>query len=121
MKIPIKTNVRGFYKTLIAFLSSIKPIEGLVPKELNILAEILYQNYVYKNIPVKDRHIMIFSTENRIEMQKNLGMSEGSFNDYLSKIRKKGVLSRNNEIPPILNILPDNNNYEFLIKFTINE
>lgn len=120
MIIPIKTNVKYFYKVLLTMMSKFPPIKGLMPKEVEVLAEIMLQNYIFKDIDKQKRHIMIFSTENRGIMQKDLDMKFGSFNDYLSRLRKKGIITQDNKLMPFLDITPKDN-YEFTLKFDIRE
>ena len=121
MKIPIKSNIRDFYRSLLFLMHNFAPINKLLPKEIEVLAEIMYQNYLNKDIVQNKRNIIIFSTENRVAMRNNLGMNEQGLNDYISRIRKKGIITKNNELLPFLNIIPTDNKYEMLIKFSINE
>jgi hypothetical protein len=120
MIIPIKTNMNMFFVVLLTLMNKFPPIKGLPKRELEVLGEFMYQNYKYKHVDIKKRHFLIFSTDNRIEMRERLGMSEGSLNDYISRLRKKGILSDSNQMLPFLNIIPDKN-YELNIKFTIHE
>jgi len=120
MIIPIKTDIKYFYKILLTMMIRFPPIKGLREREIDVLAEIMLQNYEYRHISKDKRHIMIFSTENRVTMHKNLNMNPGSFNDYLSRLRRKKVLTSDNKLLPFLDIMP-HNNYEFTIKFNINE
>jgi hypothetical protein len=53
-------------------------------------------------------------------MRERLNMSEGSLNDYLAKLKKKGVVTRDNQLLRFLDIIPYGS-YDFNIKFTINE
>lgn len=120
MNIPIKVNISNFFKMLLTMMNKFPPIRGLRDRELDVLAEIMYQNYENRNIKdFNKRQILIFSTETRLLMQENLGMKEGSFNDYLSKLRRKGVI-KDNKLLGFLNIIPEGN-YSFNINFTIYE
>ncbi len=109
-----------FFRVLLTLMNKFPPIKGLTTREIEILAEVMYQNYKYKDVDIKKRHFLMFSTDNRIEMQNRLEISEGSLNDYFSRLRKKGILSKSNQMLPFLNIIP-NKNYELNIKFTIHE
>jgi hypothetical protein len=120
MRIPIKTDIKYFYKVLLTMMSKFPPIRGLMPKEIDVLAEIMLQNYQYKDLPFNKRHLLIFSTENRVTMHKNLNIKFGSFNDYLSRLKRKQVITKDNKLMPFLNIIPGNE-YEFTIKFMIDE
>lgn len=120
MIIPIKTDINKFFVVLLTLMNKFPPIKGLTAMEINVLAEIMYQNYKYRTTDIKRRHFLIFSTDNRIEMQTRLEITEGSLNDYFSRLRRKGVLSKSNQMLPFLNIIPDKN-YELNIKFSIYE
>ena len=120
MNIPLNVSINVFYKTLLTLMNKFPPIRGLRNKELEVLAEIMYQNYQNRSVTdFNKRQILIFSREGRTIMQKRLGLKEGSFNDYLAKLRKKGVI-HNNKLLPFLNIIPKDT-YEFSIKFSIND
>ncbi len=120
MNIPIKVSINNFFKMLLTMMNKFPPIRGLRERELDVLAEIMLQNYENRSITdFNKRQILIFSTENRIKMQERLNMKEGSFNDYMSKLRRKGVI-KDNKLLPFLNILPEGK-YSFNINFTINE
>jgi hypothetical protein len=120
MKIPIKTDIGKFFRQLVGLLSSIKPINDLRPREQDVLAEIMNQNYRLKDIKHELRHVVIFSTENRRTMCSNLGISEDTLNNNLSILRKVGVITKDNKLIPILNILPSEE-YTLMFTFKIEE
>lgn len=70
------------------------------------------------DIPVNKRRILIFSTENRKEIMDNLNLSQAVFNNNLSKLRKVGIITKNNDLIPLLNI-PDINNFAINIRFNV--
>lgn len=120
MNIPLNVNINVFYKTLLTLMNKFPPIRGLRERELDVLAEIMFQNYENRNIrDFNKRQLVIFSTENRIKMREKLRMKDYSFNDYLAKLRKKGVI-KDNKLLPFLNILPKDT-YTFSINFNIHE
>lgn len=120
MKIPIKVSRDKFYKVLLTLMNKFPPLRGMREREIDFLAEIMYQNYLYRNLDISKRYILIFSTENRKEMQKRLVTNEGVMNDNFSKLRKRGIITQDNKLIPFLNIIPDSN-YELTITFNINE
>ena len=121
MKIPLNININIFYRVLLAMMDKFPPIKGLMNREMDVLAELMYQNYQNKNIEdVNKRQIILFSTDSRKIMQGRLSMNEGSYNDYLSRLRRKKVITKDNKLLPFLNIIPGDK-YEFLVKFNINE
>ena len=121
MKIPVKTNIDKFYRQLVGLLSSFAPIKKLRPRELDVLAEILYQNYVHRNITEDVRHIVVFSYKIRQVMQGRLGIKEDTFNVHLNTLRKNGIIEKDNKIPAFLiKIIPDKT-FEFTVLFNLNE
>jgi|SRR6056297_3213424 len=119
MNIPIKTKIGTFYKALLTLMNKFPPIRGLRPRELEVLAEIMLQNY--ENRAIEDftkRQRFIFSTANRQEMRERLNLSEGAFNNYIKNLKKHGVITKDNTLLRFLDIIPYNK-YEFKIDFTI--
>lgn len=117
----MKVNIVVFYKVLLTLMNNFPPIRGLRPKEIEMLAEIMHQNYENRNIKdYNKRQIFIFSTENRHVMMENLGVTAGSFNNYLKLLKKKGVITKDNKLLPFLNIIPEKE-YSLDFKFSINE
>lgn len=121
MKIPLKVSRITFYKVLLTLMNKFPPIRGLRPKEVDMLAEIMCQNYENRGIENYDkRQMFIFSTANRQVMMKNLGVTQGSFNNYLKQLKKKKLVSKDNKLLPFLNIIPEKE-YSLDFKFSINE
>ncbi len=121
MKIPIKIKSNQFFRVLLDVIDKFPPIKGLMKREMDVLAELMYQNYLNKDITdFNRRQIFIFSKENRGTMRDRLEMSEGSFNDYLCRLRRKHVVTKDNKLMQFLNIIPDGK-YEFKINFDIND
>lgn len=107
MNIKVTTNIDIFYKQLLQLFSSFNPIKNLRQAEINVLAEIMKQNYNYRNIKEHVRRNIIFSQETKNEMCENLGISRDSFNNNISILRKKNILNADNTLIKVLNIFPD--------------
>lgn len=121
MKIPLKVKVDSFYRILLPLMDKFPPIRGLREKEIKVLSEIMYQNYLNRNIEdFNKRQIILFSTESRRVMRERLGMQEGSFNDYLSKLRRNGIVTKDNKLKKFFDILPGDK-YEFIVSFQVQE
>ena len=118
INLPIRTTKNKFYRQVLEVLRSFPPINKLSPRELDLLAEFMKQNNDMSDIPVNKRRILIFSTENRKEIMDNLNLSQAVFNNNLSKLRKVGVITKNNDLIPLLNI-PDINNFAINIRFNV--
>ena len=121
MEIPVKTSPKYFYIGLLTIMQHFPPFNNNLPKkELEVLAEIMYQNYRFRHIDQQRRHITVFSTQNRGEMGKNVKLSRGVLYDYFRRLRKKGFLTRDNKLIPFFNIIP-NKQYDFDITFFIQD
>lgn len=121
MKIPIKIKSNQFFRVLLDVIDKFPPINGLMKREMDVLAEIMYQNYLNRDIKeFNRRQIVIFSKDNKSVMRSRLEMTEGSFNDYLCRLRRKNVITKDNKLTQFLDIIPDGK-YEFRINFDIND
>lgn len=94
---------------VLQFLGIIHKFHKLTDKEINIVVEFILQYYdISQSLrnpeDAETINKLLFATESRKVLQQNLGIKEDVFNNYLSKLRKKGVLVSGklnpNYIPP---------------------
>jgi DNA-binding MarR family transcriptional regulator len=117
--IVINTTRYKFFRQFLELIKSIPPFNKLRPKELDVLAELMYQNDRYSDLEPKIRQKIIFDTKTREEIRNGLNMTKESFNNNLSILRKHGVLSKENELMPFLrNILYDD---KYVVEFVFKE
>lgn len=117
--IVINTTRYKFFRQFLELIKSIPPFNKLRPKELDVLAEIMYQNDRYSDLEPKIRQKIIFDTKTREDIRNGLNMTKESFNNNLSILRKHGVLSKENELMPFLrNILYDD---KYVVEFVFKE
>ena len=119
MKIPITTNAEKFYKQIVKLLSEFAPLDKLFPRERQLLALILYQNYLLRDIPEDKRNILLFSKDMRRTMRDKLGVSEDYFNTNLYKLKKNGIITKDNKIPKFFSRILPKDKFEFSIIFNI--
>ena len=98
----ILTDKKAIFRYWLEFL---KPYHKLRTKEIEALGLILYYRYELAreipNMAVVD--MVLFSTETRAKLRKELGdMSQKVFNNLLTSLRNKKVLSKDNKIMPAL-------------------
>ncbi len=60
---------------------------------------------------------LVFSTKSRKEMAGELGMSQDVFNTSLNKLRKKGVLTKDNKVNR--NYIPPKGNFSLIFNFKV--
>lgn len=121
MKIPVTTNIEKFYSQLIKLMSSFAPLNKVRPRDLEILSELLYQNYQHRNSDEDTRNIIIFSTKNRRKMEQKLGMTQATFDVYISNLKKKGIISKDNKLPKFLSRIIPGDEFEFSVLFKMSK
>lgn len=119
MNIPLKTNKSRFHREILELIRSLPPLDKLRNKELELLAEIMRQYQECSDVPKDKRKYIIFATENRNKIGEDLKISKGNMNTYLVKIRKYKLLSKYNDLNPILDI--PFGDFDINIKFKITE
>lgn len=119
----IRTDSRTVFMYWLEFL---KPYHKLANKEVEALSILLYYRWELSkevnNIALVDK--LLFSSEVRLKVREDLGgMKSGVFNNLLTTLRKKGVLSKDNKIIPALipNIKPDSTGFKLIFDFEIND
>lgn len=116
-RIPIKTNEDKFFRQFLELIRSISPINKLRPKELDVLAEIMYQNNKYSDLEPNIKNTMVFNTNTRKEMRLKIGITEESFNNNLSILRRHGLLSKDNKLIPFLDTVTYKDGYKLEFNF----
>ena len=84
MTIPIKGNIATSLK---AYLQILNPVLKLKDKEIEVLSNFL--SIWYKNKKNVDIDKLLFSTPVRKMVRKSIGMSEASFNNHITMLRKR--------------------------------
>jgi len=104
-KIPIKTTPDKFFRQFLELFRSLPPFNKLKSRELDILAQLLYYNNLNKDINIKIRHLVVFSTELRKEMREKLNISVEVFNNNISGLKKHKLVTKDNKLIPFLETL----------------
>ncbi len=97
-KINVKTDLHFYIFTQLNDLLS----WGITPSDIKILSELYNVNFemvASGNVKAyKDRMSILFSTETKKEIMSNLSMSYNTFNNSLSKLRRKGLINEDNTL-----------------------
>lgn len=118
MIIPIQTNKRLYFRQALEILKPIPPINTLANRELDVLAEFIYYNDKYRDIKEELRAKIIFDYDTKLAMREYLDMGEAPFNNILTSLRKKNILTKRGIISSYgLNL----NNPDIVFKFKIDE
>lgn len=82
------------------YLSFINPLikDKLSPMEINVLADFIYLDVLYKSYPKEAREIIIFSKETRKKITSHLETTKDALNNTVSSLYKKGYLSRDGKL-----------------------
>lgn len=92
MKLVIKTNKDKYFRQLVEFLKPLPPFNALMPKDLDVYAEILHKYNEFGYGKLDYAHIYVFSQEIRSMIAKKLKMSQYQFNNSISRLRKAGIV-----------------------------
>lgn len=116
--ININTDAKKFFKQ---YLNIIRPL--LVPRlsngELNILSELLYLNYLHKDVSPGIRGKLIFDYDNKIAIVDSLDSSLSTVNNAITSLRKKGYIA-GRELKKDIIVLP-NESFKLGFNFTIKD
>ena len=98
----IHTDKKSIFRYWLALL---KPYHKLRQKEIDALGLLLYYRYELtreiKDIDMVD--MILFSTQTRTKIREDLGgMGQKVFNNLLTSLRKKSVITKDNKINPVL-------------------
>lgn len=115
--IPVNTNTRKFFKE---YLRLINPLVGLRGKELDVMAELLYYNYEFRDIPEEHRWKLIFDYDTKTDIRSSLGLSDASMNNNLSSLRKRGLIV-NNRVAKFFWVYPEGDEMKIVFKFNLED
>ena len=78
----------------------------------------MYFNDKYKHLEVEVREKMVFDTDTRTRIRQKMKMSEASFNNCLTELRKKNVIT-DNRLSKSYNIFTDGGKEELTFRFIL--
>tara|TARA_B100000424_G_C22615716_1_gene342634 strand:- start:127 stop:474 length:348 start_codon:yes stop_codon:yes gene_type:complete len=102
MIIPIKGDIP---KSMKAYLQILNPVLKLKDKEIEVLSNFL--SIWQSNKSKENLNKMLFSTPVRKLVRKQIGMSEASFNNHITMLRKKKMIVDKSINPSILKGIND--------------
>jgi hypothetical protein len=115
----IKTNPEDLFEYWVALT---QPLHKLTDTEALIFLQFLRKRHQYM-IHIKDEELVdkfLMSTETRREIMKELGFKMGSFQNYLSSMRSKGVIDENRINRKLIpNYEDGSNNFRLIFNFII--
>jgi hypothetical protein len=103
MIIPIKSDIP---KSMKAYLQILNPVLKLKDKEIEVLSSFLSIWHSNRSNPNLDK--MLFSTPVRKLVRNQIDMSEASFNNHITMLRKKKMIIDKKLNPSILSGVQEN-------------
>ena len=115
--IPIPTTEEKFFKQYIRLLN---PLLNLRGKAQDVLAQIMYHDYLYRNLDEETRVMKVFHKTTTAKMKTSLGMKGPSFHNNLGELREKGMLDKDNSLkhPLVKNVRPEEK-FDLLFSFKV--
>jgi hypothetical protein len=118
-----KTDERTFFRRYLDIISSMRPISDLRKQELDVLAELMYMNSTvsktFKDAEDPSKWKIIFDYDNRMVIKEHLNITDATFANCLTSLRKAKILSKDNVLVKPLRIYPKDN-YELNFNFILN-
>jgi len=109
MELVIHTTKDNVYLTWVKVLENISPIRNLREKDKKVYSELLRYNDEYRDLEDKLRWKIILDYDTKVNIRNKFNLSEASFNNSLTELRKVKILV-NNKIPEKLCFHPENIN-----------
>jgi hypothetical protein len=120
MRLNIDTTQKRVYRQIVEIMRSFPPLNTLRNRELDVLAILMCYNYKYRDLEEGLRWRVIGETSTKKEMQSEVSMTEDTFNNNLSLVRRAGLIDKEGRIPKFLQIMV-NDRYEVIFNFKIKE
>lgn len=122
--IEIKGDERKLFRYYTYLMASFKPLSEIRKQERDVLAELMLSNYRiskgFKNREDPNKWKLIFSYENKKEIEDVLNISEATMANCLTSLRKNGFIE-NNQLRKVFRIYPDDDGYSLTFKLRIED
>jgi len=115
---------RPVFNSIIRKLNNGQEFRNKLPQlydmPMKVLAQLLYFNDQYKDLPDEDRFKRVFDYDTKQKIMERLDISEDNLNAYFSQLRKIRILE-GKTISKYFVVHPENSVFEVAFKFTIHE
>jgi hypothetical protein len=99
MKIRIGTTEEDYFLKLLHIVKVLPPFSKLRDLEIKVLAELFSYNHQLRDIPAKQRNLILFSTDNKKEIMESLNISSANFYNSMSRLRSFKILKGDALVP----------------------
>ena len=107
-------------KYFLQYLALLYPIHKLRDKEMEVLSQLMLYNDKYKNLDDDVRNKILFNADTKMRIRQKLKMSDGSFNNNMVALSKKGII-KDNILLKAWNIFLDDQPMDLVFKFIIHK
>tara|TARA_Y100000593_G_C4290326_1_gene327903 strand:+ start:1167 stop:1523 length:357 start_codon:yes stop_codon:yes gene_type:complete len=118
MNIPIKCKSKEYFGI---YLQLLNPVLKLKDREIEVLASFMLLLYNNRSMNTNKATELIFSTKVRKIIRESIGMSEASFNNHITSLRKKKLITGKNINPILLKGFPINNSSNITFKLELDD
>jgi hypothetical protein len=119
--IPIRSkDTDTFYKQYLTIIRPLLPVP-IRDGELDVLAQLLKYNNMYRGLGPKERKVLIFDYDNVNRILNKLGISRSSFNNYMTSLRKKNYIIDNTIKESLVIFTNEDHSYTFEFKLEEDE
>ncbi len=115
-QVQVNTSLKGFFRE---YLRALEPLHNVTPREADVLAHLLYYNFIYSDYPPKLKYKAIFDYDTKSQIREDLGMTVHQFLNILKSLRKKEIV-QNNYINEKFQVFPDQE-FSVIYKFNITD
>jgi hypothetical protein len=115
--ISIVTNREKYFQQYITLLH---PMHNMRHKEIQVLAQLMYYYDKYRHFDEDMRIRIVFDVDTKMRIRQKLKMSESSFNNNMSELRKKKAIV-DNTLAPAWRISTGDNVQELIFKFILKD
>lgn len=114
-EIKIPTDRKKFFRQYVEIL---KPVCKLRDREADVLAALLYQSYIRRDINnLIERFKLVFDYDTKITILDDIKMDMAQFRNCLTELRKKQIIGKANVIGPGFLVNPPDDNI-FSVKYS---
>jgi len=92
LNIKIRTTERQYFRQVLNILRGFDPFSSCQPRELDVLGELYYWNYYYKDIPEDSRGKLIFDYDTKRSIADYLNIDSAVLDNSLSALRRKNLI-----------------------------
>lgn len=91
-EIPLRTDEHKFFRQYVTLLSN---LINLRDKEAAVLAELLYYQFKFKELPEDVKWKMVFDYDTKLKIREAIGLSQASLDNIFTALRKKKIIDPN--------------------------